>query len=65
MAYSEKVIDHYENPRNVGKMDTGAAGSSDLAAGHVSHPGLGRGGWCCGHFLPACVFLQMPRGCHH
>jgi nitrogen fixation NifU-like protein len=21
MAYSEKVIEHYENPRNVGKMD--------------------------------------------
>ena len=32
MAYSEKVIDHYENPRNVGTFDKEA---SDIGTGMV------------------------------
>jgi nitrogen fixation NifU-like protein len=38
MAYSEKVIDHYENPRNVGKMD---ADSSNVGTGMVGAPACG------------------------
>ena len=38
MAYSEKVIDHYENPRNVGKMD---AEDSDVGTGMVGAPACG------------------------
>src|SRR5207253_9024774 len=38
MAYSEKVIDHYENPRNVGKMD---AEDPDVGTGLVGAPACG------------------------
>ena len=38
MAYSDKVIDHYENPRNVGSLDKG---ESDVGTGLVGAPACG------------------------
>ena len=38
MAYSEKVIDHYENPRNVGSFTTG---ESRVGTGMVGAPACG------------------------
>lgn len=38
MAYSEKVIDHYENPRNVGSMDKDEA---NIGTGMVGAPACG------------------------
>jgi nitrogen fixation NifU-like protein len=38
MAYSEKVLDHYENPRNVGKMDET---QPDVGTGMVGAPACG------------------------
>jgi len=38
MAYNEKVIDHYENPRNVGSLDKGR---SDVGTGMVGAPACG------------------------
>ncbi|MDP6968849.1 MAG: Fe-S cluster assembly scaffold IscU [Gammaproteobacteria bacterium] len=38
MAYSEQVIDHYENPRNVGKMDEADA---QVGTGMVGAPACG------------------------
>jgi nitrogen fixation NifU-like protein len=38
MSYSEKLIDHYENPRNVGSLDKGA---EDVGTGLVGAPACG------------------------
>ena len=38
MAYSDKVIDHYENPRNVGSMDKE---DPDVGTGMVGAPACG------------------------
>ena len=38
MAYSDKVIDHYEHPRNVGTLDKGA---SNVGTGMVGAPACG------------------------
>ncbi|MBI5255179.1 MAG: Fe-S cluster assembly scaffold IscU [Burkholderiales bacterium] len=38
MAYSDKVIDHYENPRNVGSLD---AADASIGTGMVGAPACG------------------------
>jgi len=38
MSYSEKVLDHYENPRNVGSFTTG---DDDVGTGMVGAPACG------------------------
>ena len=38
MAYSDKVLEHYENPRNVGKLDKD---DSDVGTGLVGAPACG------------------------
>ena len=38
MAYSDKVLDHYENPRNVGKLD---AEDENVGTGMVGAPACG------------------------
>lgn len=38
MAYSDKVLDHYDNPRNVGKMD---ADDDGVGTGMVGAPACG------------------------
>jgi len=38
MAYSDKVVDHYENPRNVGKLD---GADDNVGTGLVGAPACG------------------------
>ena len=38
MAYSDKVIDHYENPRNVGSFEKG---DNTVGTGMVGAPACG------------------------
>lgn len=38
MAYSDKVLDHYENPRNVGKLDSD---DESVGTGMVGAPACG------------------------
>ncbi|HMZ52653.1 MAG TPA: iron-sulfur cluster assembly scaffold protein, partial [Candidatus Sumerlaeota bacterium] len=38
MAYSDKIIDHYNNPRNVGSLDKAA---SNVGTGLVGAPECG------------------------
>jgi len=38
MAYSDKVLDHYENPRNVGRLD---AEDENVGTGMVGAPACG------------------------
>jgi nitrogen fixation NifU-like protein len=38
MAYSDKLIDHYENPRNIGSLDKA---SEDVGTGLVGAPACG------------------------
>ena len=38
MAYSDKLMDHYENPRNVGSLDKEA---SNVGTGMVGAPACG------------------------
>ena len=41
MAYSDKVIEHYENPRNVGTFKTEGVDKDEIGTGLVGAPACG------------------------
>ena len=51
MAYSDKVIDHYENPRNVGSLDKS---SDDVGTGIVGAPE-------CGDVMKLQIYVEKGR----
>ena len=51
MAYDEKLIDHYENPRNVGTLDKA---DETVGTGLVGAP-------ACGDVTRACKSKSMTR----
>ena len=58
MAYSEKVLDHYEHPRNVGSMDKDAA---EVGTGMVGAP-------ACGDVMKLQIKVVVEHqclSCHH
>ena len=52
MAYSNKVIDHYENPRNVGSLDKN---DRQVGTGLVGAP-------ACGDVMKASLIRVIDRG---
>ena len=53
MAYSAQVIDHYENPRNVGSF---AKNDDDVGTGMVGAP-------ACGDVMKLQIKVSAPRSC--
>ncbi len=53
MAYSDKVLDHYNNPRNVGSLDKQA---DDVGTGVVGAPE-------CGDVMKLQIQVEGARSC--
>lgn len=51
MAYSDKVLDHYDNPRNVGSLDKS---SDDVGTGIVGAPE-------CGDVMKLQIYVEKGR----